>query len=316
MNELIHRLPNNFLQKLRKLYPDRFEEIVQTFLYKKNTSFRINYLKTDLVSLRENLVKSRVRFQELDFPKGAFLSQTSLRDLQETSLCAEGHIYVQNVSSMIPAILLSPQKEETVLDLCAAPGAKTTQLVSLAPGADIHAVEKSRVRYYKLLNSIKIQGAGNLVKVYLMDGLWVRKKFPEKFDKILVDTPCTTEGRFYVHNPRTYKYWKDRKVKEMVRTQKKLMHAAFFALKENGIMLYSTCTFSPEENEGIIDWFISKFKGKAEVLPVDIPIENVHEGFRRWQDQKFDPAVMLTKRILPNNYMEAFFIAKIKKLSA
>lgn len=316
MNELIHRLPNNFLQKLKKLYPEEFERIAETFLEKKLTTFRINYTKTDLVTLRSSLVKNKIRFKELDFPKGAFIAKTPLRDIQKTPLYLDGHIYVQNVSSMIPVIVLSPRDNEIILDLCAAPGAKATQIVSLAPAVHLHCVEKARVRYYKLLANIRTQGAGNSLKVHLMDGIWVRKKFPEKFDKILVDAPCTTEGRFYVNNPRTYKYWKDKKVKEMVRTQKKLMHAAFFALKEGGELVYSTCTFSPEENEGIIDWFISKFKEKVEVLPLDIPLDNVREGIRRWKDKKSSAQVRLARRIMPNEYMEGFFIAKIRKLSA
>ncbi|MCP4653389.1 MAG: RsmB/NOP family class I SAM-dependent RNA methyltransferase [Candidatus Omnitrophica bacterium] len=316
MKELIHQLPNNFLQKLRKLYPDRFESITSTFLEKKIQSFRINYTKTDLTTLRQLLSKNRIRFKELDFPKGAFLLKTPLSQLQKTDIYNDGLVYVQNVASMLSPILLDPLDNDTVLDLCAAPGAKTTQIVSLAPKVHLVAYEKARIRYYKLLTNIKTQGAGNSVKVYLGEGALVRKKFPEYFDKILVDAPCTTEGRFYIQNPKTYKYWSDKKVKEMVRTQKKLLGAAFFALKEGGELIYSTCTFSPEENEGMVDWFINKFRNKLTVLPLKIGLDNVQPGRLRWREKKYDQSVQLCRRILPNEYMEAFFIAKIKKLSS
>jgi len=310
----IQILPNNFLQKLRKLYPDRYEEILDTFLQKKITTFRINYLKTDLVTLREKLFRNRIKFKELDYPKGSFLCYSPLAQLQNTDIYQEGFIYVQNASSMIPVLVLSPANNEKILDLCAAPGAKTTQIISLAPEARVIAIEKARIRYYKLLTNIKVQGAGNLVKVYLMDGMWVRKKFPEYFDKILVDAPCSTEGRFYINNPRTYKYWKDKKVKEMMHKQKKLLGAAFFALKEKGELVYSTCTFSPEENEGVIDWFLNKFKDKVQILPIDIPLDNVGPAFLKWQDKRYSKDLKNTRRILPNEFMEGFFIAKLKKI--
>ena len=315
MKEIAQKLPNNFLQKMRKLYPERYEQIVETFLEKKTTTFRINYLKTDLVTLRQKLSKRRIRFKELDYPKGAFLCNSPLRQLQDTDIYQDGLIYVQNVSSMIPALVLSPQKGEKILDLCAAPGAKTTQIISLAPEAQIIAIEKARVRFYKLLTNIKVQGAGNHVKVHLLDGTLVRRKFPEYFDKILVDAPCSTEGRFYINNPKTYKYWKDKKVKEMMRKQKKLLHAAFFALKEEGELVYSTCTFSPEEYEGVIDWFLNKFKDKIEILPIEIPLDNVGSPFLRWQDKGYSKDLKNTCRILPNDYMEGFFIARLKKLA-
>jgi len=315
MQEELLRLPNNFLQKLRKLYPERFESIAETFLKKKVQSFRVNYLKTDLTTLRELLRKNRIRCEEMDFPKGAFLLKSPLSDLQKTEIYYNGLVFVQNVSSMLPAIVLDPQDNEFILDLCAAPGAKTTQIVSLAPKARVHAIEKNRVRYYKLLTNITAQGAGNNVKVQLIDGMWVRKKFPEHFDKILVDAPCTTEGRFLVDNHKTFKYWKDKKVKEMTSTQKKLMHSAFFALRDGGELVYSTCTFSPEENEGIIDWFLRKFKNKVELMPIELPAENVEDGFKRWSDTRYSPQITLTKRVLPNEYLEAFFIARIKKIA-
>lgn len=314
MKEIVYKLPQEFLAKLKKIYPARFANIANTFINKKSTTFRINYLKTDLLNLRKALVRDKIKFQELNFPKGAFILKTTLRELQKKEVYLEGHIYVQNVSSMLPVICLSPEKGEKILDLCAAPGSKTTQIASLAPEAEIVAIEKNRPRYYKLLANLKTQAA-EFVKVILLDSIWVRKKFPEYFDKILADVPCSSEGRFWVNDPRSFKYWKQKKVKEMVHTQKKLLHSAFFALKENGVLIYSTCTFSPEENEGVIDWFVNKFKDKLEILPLSIPLKNVEDGFVQWKDKKFSSALKLTKRIIPNDVISGFYIAKIRKVS-
>jgi len=314
MRESAYKLPQEFLHKLKKIYPKLYPNIVNTFLSKKNPTFRINYSKIDLHYLRKQLQEQRVKFKELSFPKGSFILRTPLREFQRKKLYLEGFVYVQNLSSMIPVIMLSPKPGEEILDLCAAPGTKTTQIISLAPQAEVVAIEKIRTRYYKLLANLKTQGAES-VKTLLLDSIWVRKKFPEHFDKILADVPCSAEGRFFIGNPKTHKYWKQRKVKEMVHKQKKLLHSAFFALKEGGELVYSTCTFSPEENEGVIDWFINKFKDKIELLPMDIPLSNAQQGLRRWKDKKFSDSLNLSRRIIPNDTMEGFFVAKLKKTS-
>ena len=314
MREAVYKLPQEFILKLKKIYPASFSNIASTFLVKRQSCFRINYLKTNLNDLRHALRNQRVKYKELSFPQGAFLLQSPLREFQRKPVYEEGKVYVQNQSSMIPVTCLCPENGETILDLCAAPGAKTTQIVSLAPEAKVTAIDKIRPRYYKLLSSLKQQGVEGL-EVILLDSIWVRKKFPEQFDKILADVPCSAEGRFLISNPKTFKYWKQRKVKEMVHKQKKLLHSSFFALKEGGTLVYSTCTFSPEENEGVIDWFLNKFKEKVEIVPLNIPLPNVKEGLPRWRDKEFSPSVRLARRIIPNGIMEGFFIAKIKKIS-
>lgn len=312
MDKAYLQLPQEFVNKLQKIYPVHFRKVWGTFRCRKITAFRINYLKTDLTQLRRQLYEEKVKFRELDYPCGAFLLKSSLRDFQNSDIYRNGMVFVQNISSMIPPVILNPGNSEKILDLCAAPGAKTSQLVSLAPQAEVIAVEKTRKRYYKLLANLKTQGAVS-VKVLLLDGIWVRKKFPEYFDKVLVDAPCSGEGRFSLLDKHSYKYWKPRKVKEMVGTQKKLLYAAFFALKEGGELVYSTCTFSPEENEEVVEGFIEKFKDRIETVPIDIPLDNVQEGLRQWKNHRFSSACRLCRRILPTGSMEGFFIAKFTK---
>lgn len=305
-------LPQQFLHRLNKIYPADFERICRTFLHKKQAAFRINYLKTDLKLLKSQLYEEKVRFKEIPFPQGAFILKSPLRCLQESQPYKKGEVFVQNISSMIPVIALAPENKDKVLDLCASPGAKTTQILSLAPQAQITAVEKSRKRYYKLLANLKEQGAAG-VNVLLCDGFSIRKRFPEYFDKILVDAPCSAEGRFFTQNPRTYNYWKPKKIKEMVSTQKKLLYAAFFALKDGGELVYSTCTFAPEENEAVIDWFINKFPANLDVLPLDIPLENTMSGLKGWKGKGFSKFCRMGKRILPDEVLEGFFVIKLKK---
>lgn len=377
MREAIYRLPPAFLKKLQTAFPHNFALIAETFLHKKTSSFRINYLKTDLLNLRRQLIQHHVRAQELEWPRGSFLLKDDMRQFQETPVYQKGMVYVQNVSSMIPPLVLEPENGEHILDLCAAPGTKTTEIVSLAPQVRLTAIEKNRVRFYKLLANLNAQGiqsvkfggspyqrsefqnihqpevresfegsAGKVaedddaegegtgeafnedrdhdftgiaqapvVRVMLIDGMWVRKKFPETFDRILIDAPCSAEGRFWANDPRTFKYWSERKVKEMVHTQRKLLSAAFFALKDGGTMVYSTCTFSPEENEENIDWFLQKYRGALEAVSVKIPLKGAMPGLAHWQGRKLLCAG-LTRRILPNEFLEGFFVAKLRKIAA
>lgn len=315
MEKRIYLLPKEFLAKLKKIYPQEYPQICRTFLSRKKHSFRINYKKTDLVSLRKALIKERIKFKELKWPEGSFILESDLRKFQETFIYKDGLVYLQNVSSMIPPLVLEPKRDEKILDLCAAPGAKTTQIFSLVGGeAEIIAVEKIRTRFYKLLANLKIQAA-DTVKTILMDGVRIFKKYPEYFDKVLLDAPCSSEARFWVNNVRSFKYWKERKVKEMAHKQKKLLASAIKSLKEGGILVYSTCTFSPEENEEIINWALNKFKDKLEIIPVSLPIKNIKPGLIEWKGKKFSSSLKLSLRILPNDFMEGFYIAKLRKIS-
>ncbi len=314
MKQEVYRLPEEFLSRLKQIYPHNYNNICSSFASKKAQSFRINYLKTDLRSLRRKLIEEHIKARELEWPPGAFILKSDMRRFQNTSIYREGLVYVQNISSMIPPLILRPQKGEKILDLCAAPGAKTTQIASLVKEeTEIVAVEKIRTRYYKLLANLKIQGA-SFVKAILLDGVLVRKKFYDYFDKVLLDAPCSAEGKFYIKNPRSFKYWKYRKVKEMAHKQKRLFSSAFCALKEGGILVYSTCTFSPEENEEIVDWALDKFKDNISLFPVEVPFKNIKRGLLRWRKKKFSLSLDLTLRIIPTDYMEGFFIACFKKV--
>ena len=106
MKEAVYKLPQEFIHKLKKIYPARYNYVLSTFLAKKESTFRINYHKTDLHQLRKLLLEQRVRFREIAFPKGAFVLKSKLRDFQNTSIYREGFVYVQNLSSqLVPFVL-------------------------------------------------------------------------------------------------------------------------------------------------------------------------------------------------------------------
>ncbi len=313
MKAIIYNLPGEFLEKLKAIYPSDYPKICETFLHRKEQTFRINYLKTDLTHLREDLDRQGIRYREIHWPKGSFILKSDAGDFRKSAVYLDGKIYMQNISSMIPPVLLDPQKKEKILDMCAAPGAKTTQIASLA-GADIKlvALEKMEVRFQKLLATLKVQGA-DFVKAMLLDGFWVKEKFPGYFDKVLLDTPCSGEALFDARNPKTYGFWNEKRVKEISRRQKILITSAIASLKKGGELVYSTCTFSPEENEEVMDWALNRFKD-MKILPIQIPVSNVKRGLTGWKGKKYLADLRFTLRVLPNEFMGGFFIARLRKI--
>lgn len=133
------------------------------------------------------------------------------------------------------------------------------------------------------------------------------KLYPKKFDKVLLDAPCSGEGRFIGSEAKTYRNWSERTVKELVKVQKKLFKSAYEALKDNGIMVYSTCTLNKEENEEILDWAIENLGVK--LLEIELDIKDKLPIYIDNLDKNIQKAI----KILPTKSQEGFFIAKLIK---
>ncbi len=296
------RFPAEFESRLKGFFPRYSDQILHNLYRSKGVvSFRVNRIKgrgRDVISSLKSLgfnLKQLAWYED-----GFILINRSLRDLQQTTAYLEGLIYVQNPSSMLPPLFMDLERGQKVLDLCAAPGSKTSQIASLLEnGCELVAVEKIRPRFYKLKANLERQAVQ--AELRLMDGVRVGRVYPAYFDRILLDAPCSAEGRFDINNPRSFKYWSLRKVKEMQKKQKRLFRAAYYALKQSGIMVYSTCTFSPEENEFLIKWALEKFDGLS-VVDRDIGLKNAFPGMDG-----------LGWHIIPNDEMEGFYICVLRK---
>ena len=323
MSHSISELPAKFIERLQEIIPpDQQHKVLDTFVKSKSTSFRINPFRAPLrQEAIRSLRKKGIPIHPVPWYADAFWITEKFRDrLLAHELYASGGIYVQNLSSMIPPLVLNPQAGERILDLTAAPGSKTLQIAALmkeqvspqTPFGQIVAVELVRPRFYRLLRNIKLQGVYG-IQPLLYNGERFWRKAPESFDRVLLDTPCSTEGRFHVSNPETYKYWSERKIKEMTRKQKKLLYSAIQCLKPGGELVYSTCSFAPEENEAIITHALKKFGDAIEILPIELPLDNIQRPLKEWRGQVFPEAVQRALRILPTATMEGFFICHLRK---
>ncbi len=309
-------LPEKFLEKLATFTDDSTrEDILTSFCSRHPSTFRANTLKITADDLQQKLTKLGIETERVTwFPDAFVLKNVPQKVLTETDLYKEGYFYVQSLSSMIPPLILDPRPQERILDLTAAPGSKTTQIAAMMENAgEIVANDKSRIRMYKLEANLKIQGVTN-VKTTYMPGEVFWKKYPEYFDRTLVDVPCSMEGRFFVEDPKTYQDWTPGKVRMLSDMQKWLLRSAISATKPGGIIVYSTCTISPEENEGVIDWILKKEKNTIQLENIAIKNLEISSGVTKCGNKVFDQEVSKTMRIFPTQTMEGFFVAKIKKL--
>ena len=270
------------------------------------------------MSLKEKLEPQGFKIENVPWYRDAFiLRKGRQKDLEKTDLYRKGEIYIQGLSSMIPPLVLNPTPGERVLDLTAAPGSKTTQLSCLMGAqGEITANDNNPIRVEKLKANAALQGASNVSVLPAGDGGLFWKNNFESFDRVLLDAPCSSEGRFQLDEPSTYGYWKEDTNRKMAKEQRRLLKSAFYSLKPGGTLVYSTCTFSPEENEMALNWALETYGEGLELQDIPLSLPASTRGLSFWGDLKFNPSVAKSLRVLPTAEMEGFFVAKLKKIKS
>src|SRR3989344_4082738 len=197
--------------------------------------------------------------------EGLFVDRTDESALGKDLLHQIGHIYLQEAASMLPVALLDPKPNETILDLCAAPGSKTTQIAAKMQNTGvIIANDVQEKRIWTLRGALQRSGVINTI---LTDkkGEWFGKQMTECFDRVLCDAPCSALGVLR-KDPDAAKFLTPKHIEKLKQTQLRLLEAAIHATKIGGRIVYSTCTLTPEENEGVVMETLIKFSGKLEIL--------------------------------------------------
>ena len=308
-------LPEVFRARLREILPlDRYQACWQSFAAASPTAFRANGLKISADALRAELQDAGFTPEPLPWKSDAFLvPPAQRRALTESAAYAAGRLYIQNASSMVPPLLLDPQPDEWILDLAAAPGSKTIQIAEMMGNEGrISAVESVRGRFFRLRDNLKKHGVAN-VQTYLKDGARVWRQCPEQFDRVLLDAPCSSEGQFRADAPQTWAYWSEKKIAEMNRKQRKLLYSAVQCLKPGGTLVYSTCTFAPEENEAVVDRALGQFGDALDVEDIELSFDNAEPGLAQWRGKAFDGRLRRARRIVPQGAMEGFFVCRLRK---
>lgn len=271
---------------------------------------RLNSLKMRKSTISE-LAKQGIKLEPLEWAENCYWVSEGNELLSTNGLVLNGEVFLQNAASFLPVLAIDPKAGESILDICAAPGGKTTHIASITRNkAEIIANDTSRTRFFKMREIFKKYGVN--AETTLLDGRIMRKHFANKqFDKILLDAPCSGEAAVNPGNPKTYATWSQSKVKRLSRLQEQLIVVAYDLLKPGGVLVYSTCTIAPEENELVINYLLKR--RAAELLPINIDITDARQGITSWKGKQLKQELVNTMRLLPSIQHEAFFTAKIQK---
>lgn len=227
-----------------------------------------------------------------------------------------GYYYVQEISSMLPVMVLKPKPDEIVLDLCASPGSKTSQMASEMKNTGTIIANDVKLGRIKILASnLERCGVANTI-ITKTDGIALCKRLKKAgvlMDKILVDAPCSGEGTIK-STPKTLLMWSINSVYALSKIQKNLLSSAIEILKPRGEIVYSTCTHAPEENEEVLDFVLKEFGDKIKIEKINLPVK-CSPGVLGWAGGSYNKNVENSCRIYPHlSNTEGFFIAKLRKI--
>jgi len=294
------------LERYRAIVPD-FDRFVETMAFPLPVTARINTLKTDRDRLLFRLKEAKVAYRPFSwYDLGLELDVEKPGNLIENLM---GHIHVQEEISMASPVVLDPKPGEMVLDLCAAPGSKTTQIASMMENRGLLvANDPANTRVASLRSNCERAGAINVV-VTRYDG----RRFPStKFDRVLVDAPCTGQGMAR-KDLTVLGRWSLKRSLGLQRLQRGLLARATDLLKPGGVVVYSTCTFAPEENEAVVSWVAERVP-QVSLEKVSIPGLESSPGLAEWAGSVFGEEMEKSARYYPHqNDTGGFFVAKLIK---
>jgi 16S rRNA (cytosine1407-C5)-methyltransferase len=310
-----------FLSRMASILQMPKGEVKHLFFQRARTTIRLNNLKANPKHTYKILTKTKgwelQEIQNLEYTY--FVNNKDKNEVANTQEYKDGQFYIQNLSSIFTIYILDPKKKEKVLDLAAAPGSKTTLIASLTNNQAKIVANDIDLKRTSRLNNVLHQFGSKNVKITNMDGKILGKTYPNHFNKVILDAPCSGEGRIYLAGRNPLRFWSIKMSNAMVKTQKELIESAFQALSMGGILVYSTCTLEPEENEGVVTYLLNKYDN-ARMEDIDFvnklePLlkDKIRGGITKWSGNTYHQEVKKSIRIIPSPEMMGFYIAKITK---
>lgn len=300
-------IPEEFHRKMKHLLGEEAEKFLAALQKHPVKGLRINQLKTKKESFWPNAPFS---LSQVPFCQDGFYFDETKDEPGKHPYHAAGLYYIQEPSAMLPAQILGAKPGEAVLDLCAAPGGKTTQIAAMMNNKGILVSNEINAKRAKVLSE-------NIERLAITNAIVMNERpeklpqqFPNYFDRILVDAPCSGEGMFR-KDETAAQFWSSEHVKKCSFTQKELLHIAYRMLKPGGTIVYSTCTFSPEENEQVIESFIQTH---SDMMIAEIPKEAGFDSGRVEWTTSGMTEISKTVRLWPHKIKgEGHFAAKLIK---
>lgn len=302
-------LPGPFKARYAEILGERNRDFLAACALPLRKTIRINTLKVgDVEKYADSLRRKGWLLEKVPWCDYAFNVEGA--EPGKTYEYFLGKIYVQEAASLIPSLVLNPKESDFVFDMCAAPGSKTTHMAQIMKNRGCIVANDVNYKRLKALGfNVELTGALNVV---ITESDASRLKIEDRFDRILLDAPCSCEGTVR-KDWKALSRWSPRACRFMAQRQKQLLKMAASALKRDGTIVYSTCTLAPEENEGVIDFAINKLGLKTE--PVILKGLKTSECVTEWEDRKFDERVKDCARIWPqDNDTEGFFVACLRKI--
>jgi NOL1/NOP2/sun family putative RNA methylase len=270
------------------------------------THIRINSSKVEPKSFIRSLKEKGVHLEKSTEKDGTLYFAPSLNSPGNLLDYYLGYLHPQALTSCLASMVISPKRDSFVLDMCAAPGGKTSHLACLMNNTGlIIANELFPSRHIPLGHTLARLGVLNVV----ITG-YQAQEFPlkQRFDYVLADVPCSGEGRFR-KTKETYTYREFRGSARLPDLQKRIILRGFDLLKEGGEMLYATCTYNPEENESVVSFLLEN--RDACLLPIDVGLAH-EKGILEWRSKKHDKQLKRAARFYPHHIDSVgFFMARI-----
>ena len=302
-------LPQSFLDSMKEILGEDYEAFLAGFDGQRQYGLRVNTLKMNLEEFE--------RIAPFHLKKVPWISNGYFYEAEDAPakhpFYSAGLYYLQEPSAMTPASRLKVQPGERVLDLCAAPGGKATELGAALQGEGLLvANDINTARARALLRNLELFGISNSFVTNEPPHV-LAERFPEFFHKIMVDAPCSGEGMFR-KNPAVVDSWQEKGPEYFSKLQREIIVQAADMLLPGGMMFYSTCTFSPLENEKTITHLL-KERSDMEVIPME-DYEGFAEGLTSYRGEVFDESCKLCRRIWPHKMSgEGHFMALLHKKS-
>ena len=270
---------------------------------------RVNTIKTTVERARAALDEEGVGHEPADWHPG--LLKLDSHHPGRTWGAFHGWLYGQEEVSALPALVCDPQPGERIFDACAAPGGKATQLAARADDAGlVVANDRNLGRLSALRFNAERLGVSSMAVTNRDARNFSLKPFDfEEFDRALCDVPCSCEGTVR-KNPDALDEWSLGYVEGIAGTQRAILRRAVQATRAGGTVVYSTCTFAPEENEAVLDSVLERENCRLADFSCDL---ETRPGITEWQGESFDASIQKAKRIYPHlNDTGGFFCAKLE----